>query len=120
MSEPETSHNYQDQQSHITKKPYDIVLGWAVVCSLALGAVVGLLHQSPLRLGDDPAVQEGVMPAPRGTSFSQADGATPADEIGTSQTIAERRDDDAPRMRPRLDAADRFRYLRGPGRLYRL
>jgi hypothetical protein len=84
-----TPDNYDDQRTHLAKQPYDILTGWALVCCLALGIVLGFWHYPPLGFGPESPIAEAVTLDAVGLPLVHHEGAALADDLGMTRERAE-------------------------------
>jgi hypothetical protein len=77
-----TTEDYEDRRTRLAKQPYNVLIGWAVVCCIALGALVEFWRPALLSFGPESTVREAVKHAPIGNPSFEADEPTLADDIG--------------------------------------
>jgi hypothetical protein len=53
---------YDDYKAHISTQPHDVLLGWVLVCGLALAVLFGFWNFAPLPADSGNATQSAVKP----------------------------------------------------------
>jgi hypothetical protein len=84
-----TPDDYNDRTTHLAKQASDVPAGWALVCCLALGIVLGFWHYPPVRFSPESLAREGVMLDPPGLRSGPQERTTLADDLGMTRRSAE-------------------------------